>query len=374
MVLFTGCWNYREVNDRSIVAGTAVDYDKETGEIILTVETANAHAEANSIIINSDVYKSRGKDLFDAIRNMISITSQKLYWSHNKVLILSMDILENEKMFKGVLDWFIRDSEPREDMWIFLSEEKTASEIFTETKVKTENVTGFYLEDLAQNEEGVSKYIVMPLYEFIEDLNSTGKSAVIPTVKIDFSDENLTPIVFGQALLKGIKADTRLSGEETKMLLILKNRLKGGLLTLKSNIEGEEMDITLEVSKSKTKLTPQVLSLKNKDFRMKVEVKLDVVIAEVGGGSDVIKESNREKLKVNAEKILKQRLQNMLEVLKECKCDAAGYGKKFEIKYPKVWKQIEPEWSNFFPLVKSEIKVDITITGTALRAKPIVAR
>ncbi len=375
MLLFTGCWNYKEINDKSVVAGAALDYDKDTDELVLTVEIAIARTEQNNTIILSDTYQGRGWDVFDASRNLIAITGQKLYWSHTKIIIFSRSIMENKNLFIGVLDWIKRDSETRDDIWFFLSGEDTAAEILTDTRVQIENITSYYLEDIARNEKSVSKYLSVPCYEFVDDLGSKGITPVLPTVKIEAEGENVIPVVYGEALLKGLKPEKWLNGEQTKILLILKDKLRGGLLVIKGEYEGKETVVTLEILKSKTKITSKAQLAESNEITMSVNVKMDVVIAGIDGEADVITKKNRKKLKQDAENKVKENIGDLMSVLQqECGCDAVGFGRLVEIEHPEVWKRIEPDWNAVFPFVKTDVNVEISIKGSALRSEPVAVK
>jgi len=89
-ILTTGCWNYREVDKLLIVAGVAVDKGvkypfKVTAEIILISSGKDQKMTSKTI-------SAEGTTMFDAVRNIISISGKKLYWSHSKVVIISKEI------------------------------------------------------------------------------------------------------------------------------------------------------------------------------------------------------------------------------------------------------------------------------------------
>ena len=62
-----GCWNYREINDLSIVAGVAIDI-AENDQYELTVELVKTKSSGKQTEIISEVVSKKGKTIFDAIR------------------------------------------------------------------------------------------------------------------------------------------------------------------------------------------------------------------------------------------------------------------------------------------------------------------
>ena len=82
-ILFTGCWDYKEVDEFIIVAGVAVDKG-DFQKYKLTVETILVSGGA-SASIQSKTFSVEGDTMFNAARNFISVTGKKLYWRNNFV-------------------------------------------------------------------------------------------------------------------------------------------------------------------------------------------------------------------------------------------------------------------------------------------------
>ena len=111
LVFATGCWNYREVDEFSIVTGVAVDKGIEN-QFQMTVEIVQI-SSGKDTKMTSKTITVEGKTMFDAARNLISSSGKRLYWSHAKVLILSKEIA-SEGVTK-IIEWYTRDAETREE-------------------------------------------------------------------------------------------------------------------------------------------------------------------------------------------------------------------------------------------------------------------
>lgn len=106
----------------SIVAGVALDKNKADNNIQLTVEMVDTQGGLQQNQTGFKMLSLTGDTIFSIVRNMISVTGRKLFWSHAKVIIVSEE-LAREGLVK-VIDWYSRDTETRADVYIFVSNEK----------------------------------------------------------------------------------------------------------------------------------------------------------------------------------------------------------------------------------------------------------
>ncbi|NLI91550.1 MAG: hypothetical protein GX434_04895 [Peptococcaceae bacterium] len=146
LIFLNGCWNYREVDKLAIVAGVAVDKGTN-GQYEVTVEILQTSGGRDPKITSKTV-TTEGNTMFDAVRNVISLSGKRLYWSHAKVIILSKEIAR-EGVTK-IIDWYNRDSETRADVFIVISGGDSAKEIFS-GQGTTEEIKSFVLEEMIRN-------------------------------------------------------------------------------------------------------------------------------------------------------------------------------------------------------------------------------
>ena len=138
----TSCWNYKDVENLGVVAGCAIDKTGE-GHYTLTVEMINMVVKGRESQPESVILETEGETILDAIRNSISISSPKLYWSHATCLILGQDVASEG--IKEILDIIFRDEELRVGIHLFVSEGKTAKELF-DAKVLTAVIKSFEID------------------------------------------------------------------------------------------------------------------------------------------------------------------------------------------------------------------------------------
>jgi spore germination protein KC len=363
-IFAAGCWNYREVDKLAIVAGVAVDKG-EKGLYKITIELVKI-SSGKDTKTTSETVTVEGKTIFDAVRNGISLSGKRLYWSHAKVLIISNEIASEG--VTEVLDWFSRDSETRPDIQILISQEASAKEIFS-GQGATEEIKSFVLDDMIKNQQSLSKAPIIDILEFDNDLQTEGVSGIVPSVNLKESDGKILPHIMGTAIFKLDKLAGFLNGEETKCLLFIKNKIKSGVLT-----EGtQEGDITtpvsLEIFNSKTQVKPVV---NGKDIKINLNVDTTVAIDEIGGTENLIDDEGLIRLEQSAEKTLKKQIESLIKkVQSEYGVDIFGFGAKLREDKNEVWNDVSSNWEEIFKNLEVDVTTKVHIRNSAVLAKPL---
>jgi spore germination protein KC len=363
-IFTSGCWNYREIDKLAIVAGIAVDKGTN-GQYKITAEIVKISGGKESKT-TSETIAMEGKTMFDAIRNGISLTGKRLYWSHSKVVILSKEIA-SEGVIK-VIDWYNRDSETREDAHLLISQGDSAEEIFS-GQAATEDIKSFVLEEMIKNQESLSKAPIIQILQFNNNLEAEGISAIAPAVALKQIDGKISPHIMGTAIFKKDKLVGFLNGEETKDLIFIKNEVKGGLLIEGTQGNDVTTPVSLEIFKSKTKVTPVV---DDKEIRINLSIYTAVAIDEIDGPENFIDDEGRKKLEQSAEKVLKERIEALIEKIQsEYDVDIFGFGAKLREDKIKVWNRVSSDWEETFKNLEVNVITKVHIQNSAMLSKPL---
>lgn len=363
--LLTGCWNYKEVEQLAIVSGVAVDKAGED-KVLITTEIVSLQQEQNQSKLKPIYVQAVGHTFFEAIRSMIAIQGKRMYWSHAKTVIISEE-LAKEGIGK-YLDFIYRDAEVRDDMWVLLSKERTAMEIFN-SKPTFENLVSFEIDDTMRAEESVSQYPAVELYEFIDKLMKKESSMTIPTVMLIENKGQTLSYVTGAAIIHRDKLVGYLNDADTKSLLWIQNKLRGGIYPIK-NAEGTGVNVSLEIYKCNTKIRPDVID----DIPViNVKVLTYVNIGEIMGYTDFISTEGRNRLEKIAEAQIKKDIEELIEkAQKEYKFDFLDFGEAFRHYMPSVWKSIESEWDEVFTEIVTNVEVDVRVKASSTKSKPLM--
>ncbi len=363
LLYITGCWNYRELNDLAIVAGAAIDKEAD-GQYTVTTEVVAVDG-SDDTKSKSKLVSMHGKTILDAVRNGISITGKKLYWSHCKVAILSKEVAE-EGITK-VLDVFIRDAEIRNDVNILYSQQETASEIL-EAQETTESIKSFALDKVIKNQTKISKAPTMNLLDFGIQLQTKGTSTIIPAVHLDDVKGSMIPRVTGAAIIKDDKMIGELSEEETKELLFIRNEVKGGVLVADKGV-GLSAPISLEIFENKTKVKPIVEA---QELKFKVDIRTSVVIDEIEGGENFIDEKAVKRFETSISQFAQKKVEDFIEKIQsEYGTDIFMFGEKLREKNVNKWNSISDKWEEVFRNLEVDVDAKVYIKNSALLYKTI---
>lgn len=365
VIIMDGCWNYNEIELLDAVIGLAIDKDKKNNELILTAEMIRPSTSEGQSKFTSEIYESRGNTMFEAMRDLIIKTGRKTYWSHTSVIIISKEIAEEG--VNEVIDMLYRDAEMRGSLFVLVSREKTAKEIF-ETGHQREVIRSDQLSYALKNQKSVSKFPKAKLTEVVENLASKDSVLLLTTVEVKNYPDRTQPEVYGSAILKYDRVVGYLEGEETQYALWARGDLKGGILVVRDILESGN-NISFEVFSSKTKLKPQY---EEGNVNMKVDIRALVSIAEVSGNIAFHEEETKKKLKEYAEKALVKQLRYIIKKSQvEYNSDIYKLGNKIRVDNPKLWNKIKDNWSSEYSDVIVEVSVDLNIKGSSLIARPI---
>ncbi|SHI95040.1 Ger(x)C family spore germination protein [Desulfosporosinus lacus] len=358
----TGCWNYREVDKMSIVAGVAVDKgQKDKFQITVEIIQVSAGKDTN---MTSKTITMEGKTMFDAARNIISISGKRLYWSHAKVIILSKEIASQG--VTEVIEWYNRDSETREDVRILISKGTSAKEVFA-GQGSTDDIKSFVLEEMIKNQVSLSKAPMMDILKFNIESKTQGISTIIPTVNLLKKDGKMYPQIMGTAIIKNDKLVGFLDGEETKDLTFIRDEVKGGVLIEEMQANDVHTLVSLEIFKNKTKVTPVS---DDQDIEINLNIDTTVAIDEINSSETIFNEEGRRELEESAENTLKERIESLIKKIQsEYNADIFGFGAKLRENDAQVWNDVGNNWDEVFKDLKVNVQTAVHIKNSAMLSK-----
>ena len=361
-IVTTGCWNYREIEKLAIVAGVAVDKGQKS-KFQLTVEIIQMGAGKDSKMTSKTI-TMEGKTVFDAARNLISLTGKKLYWSHAKVIILSKEIAR-----EGIIEateWYKRDSETREDIRLLISEGTSAKDVF-DGQGTTEDIKSFVLADMIKNQVSLNKAPMIDMLQFNIESKAEGISTIIPTVNLREVDGKKYPQIMGTAIIRNDKLVGFLDGEETNDLFLIRDEVKGGLLILEIQEYDEPILVSLEIFKNETKITPVT---DEEDLEINLTIDTTVAIDEIQGSEIILDDEGLKKLEQRAENSLNEGIESLIDKIQsDYNADIFLFGAKLRETNTQVWDNVGNNWDEVFKDLKVNVETRVHIKNSALLSK-----
>lgn len=366
LIFLTGCWNYREIDKLSFLAGVAVDRDKETDEYELTAEIVDVNTAGKEAQFGSLLLSSKSRSIYDASRSMISLSAKQLYWSHATSIIVSEDIAKNGMLH--VLDWIVRDEEPRLNLYLFVAQTEKAQDILNLESVSTQ-IRSFEISTITESSKKTSMVPKLEIYELINLMSKKGIDPVVPTVKETLNQGKMTMEVAGGAIIKGFKFIGYISEEEVKYYLLASNKFKSGLIIVDSITKNDSENITIDILRSKSSIRPK---FEGNELKMVININAKSRISAIDSDFNIVKEDNILKVKRLAEEELKRKILDFIHKCQsEYNADIFGFGETIKGDMPNLWKDIESNWDSIYKDLDVEVNVDIHIKGSGHFSKTL---
>lgn len=356
LIMATGCWDSRELDDLAIVVGTGIDKDGESYqlsfEIIMPGQMQSSGSGGSGGGNPSYVLQSTGATIFDTVRKARSQSSRKLFFPHNRIIVIGEKLAEQG--IYPVLDFFLRDPEPRPTEYILITEDK-AGEIF-ETKSELEISLAKALDAQIKN-QNESWVKAVNLQEINAAILNTSGAYLIPKVKIGKKDEQSMLIVDGSAaLFKDDRMIGAFTDSESRGIKWVEGEVKSASVVSKLPNNGERVTAEIFLNRSSVKVF-FVDGLPKVD----VSVYAEGNVAEVSGSINLDDPEALQQILKSTEIAIKQEILSALRKAQSLNADAFGFGKKFSQKYPKKWEKIESSWEDSFQNLDVRINVEANL-------------
>ena len=357
-----GCWNYREIDEMAIVSGVAIDKGVDK-KYLVTMEIVELTAGTDLQLLTR-IVSVEGNTMFDAVRNIISYIGKKSYWSHAKLVIVSQDIARDGLV--KVIDWFSRDAETRENIFLLVSKEETAKEIF-EGKPVTSKVLSFQLQRILENQQNLEKAPFGNLRDFINTLSSEGICPIAPAIGIKDVEGIIRAEIMGTAIFKSDKFLGFLDGTDTQTMLFIQNKIRNALIHNEEKVNNSF--VTLEIFTSKTKVKPIV---DENNIMIDIHIEIEAAIDEIDTVENLIEDEGRKTFEQYFENMLNNRIAKLIkDVQTKYGTDIFGFGTKLYKYKPSVWRKVADNWHENFKNLKVNVNTKFTIIDSAQLAKPL---
>lgn len=360
LFLFSGCWNYKEIEKNTIVAGVAIDPGTGGYKYHLTYETLSLTSGKDQTI-KSALLESNGNTIFDAVRQTVTMADKKLYFSDCKIVIVNKEIAKEG--VKPLLDFFLRDHEPRISLLFAVSDEDTAAQILN-IELETGEPVSYKISSMLQQSQDVLGHVLpCPLYQMYNVFTSKSQELTLPDIRIVkvFNKEEPklgTNVIFRQDKMIGIMPE-----DECLSYLMLKNKIKSGVIL--TGVPAGQKDIALEIMKCSTKMEPVV---NGNQVTMKIQIKIDADIGEENNKKDNYKvgAGDFKAIEKAASKTVQEQTEATIgDIQKNYGTDIFGFGTEIDQNRYEDWKKLEPNWKKIFPNVKCEVSADVKLLNSS---------
>ncbi|WP_438448899.1 Ger(x)C family spore germination protein [Gorillibacterium sp. sgz5001074] len=378
LLLPAGCGKL-ELNQMALVMAVGLDKAKSgnvrvTAQIVRT-QAARGNTQGSGGVSGEPVWivSAEGKSIFEAIRNLGRFTSRRVFWAHNRVIVIGEDLAKDG--IREVVDFFTRNHELRMNTWVVVTPGQASELVSTDTGA--EPIPGDSIDRLFRFNRIVSEAPRTTIKEVGAAYLSRSSNPVIALVKkakheYDMKKPSPKPKedqveLSGAAVFRNSKMLGTLSPGESRGLLWFIEKMESSVISLPCPGE-DKHTVSLEMRGNRFKVTPSYDGEQVK-FRVKLHVTMDLV--ELGCTAPDGTESAAKSLEKGAAAKYKGDLEGVLnKAIKVYKTDFLDLGKEFQNRYPGQWKTIRNRWQEVFAESEATVEVTAEITNPVLLILP----
>jgi spore germination protein KC len=366
--LQTGCWNAREINELAFVLSIGIDKTND-GKFKITAQIASPESYSKTPSGSAAggkakpfwMVSSTGKTIFEAIRNMASISSRRIFWSHIKVIIISEQLARGDTL--EIFDFFTRNVELRLRTLVAVTPGEAGK--LLEVVPEMEKDPAIHLETIIQNKSLTGKSYRIMLKDFLEDYLDPNVGPVTSRIVLDKSESKPILKTSGAYVFDSNKVIASLNEEKTRGLLWIKNQANSSIMVV--NCPYDDKPVTLEIKKAKSSFKSY---LDNEVPHFTINVKVDAIITEQSCLTDFNNKQKLDGLERELEKAIRKDIESTIITAKDLQTDFLGLSRVMHRQHKEEWNQISSKWNKIFRNTEVAIDVKVTIHHVSL-AKPL---
>lgn len=341
LLISSGCYNYKEINDMAIVSSIGIDKDNKNDKYIVSAQIMNSKESEDSEDSQITVYTKEGDTVHEALRNITLKSPRKLYGNHLSKIVLSEEVAKEG--IDNILDIFNRITEVRNEFIITIVKEDKASDVL-KVLTTTESIPAEYVKlslKIADKTSGLT--YATKLDEFISLYLKKGIDPVVPVLKIDKKEKKGTTInnitttnpiskivIEDLAVTNKGKLETYLKNEEIIGYNFLRNQIQKMIIPVKCDDENNYASILILKNKTKSNAAK-----KDNKYIINFNINSEAIITEYNCKKDLTDEKVIKELEKDTEKKIKRYINKSLNKQKETKGKFLGLERIIYLDYPK---------------------------------------
>ena len=367
LLTLTGCWNYNELNDYSIISGVAIDKSEDRYEMSVLISNSpkSNSSESNSSESQVVVYSGKGDSIFSALKQIGLISPSELYFGSFSVLVVSEEVAKEG--INNAIDFFVRYPNSRKNFYVVLSKEAKAKDTL---KIMTP-LSSFPSQKITDNVKSTTELQGIISSKNFNDLLSTILTPgtelslncieIVGDVEEGSSKENIEssqPKTYTKLGNLGIFKNDKLIDWADRDESLGINIINGAISEMFLDVEYKDGYVVID----STSFSSDV-KVKLKDEQPVIDISLsgEARIVEVEGDIDLENSKVIEEIQKKANKKIKKRAEQAIDLATQNKTDIFGFGKMFYQEYPKYFKKKEKEWNDNLDKIEININSDLML-------------
>lgn len=339
LLLCTGCFDYKEINDLAIINAIGVDYEND--EYVITLEILNDQIDKDSSKITSYTKVGHGKTLTSAIENAADKLSKQLIFNHIKLMILSKSIIEEK--FENIIDLFLRNTYFRENFYVISATKNKPETLLNHTTNEAPIASTAITDTLESIRYSSNTNVLKKFDEMVEEVITYGIDTCFSNITLKDNEF----IVDGMSIFNNYSYKSNLNNEYVKIYNLLTDNFDRPTYT----INYDNLSFTTAINNGK-------INTEIKSGTINVTGNLMGRIIDNGPEFNIRDPKNLERIDNDFTNLLNKKIPEFIKVLQDNNSDILGitknYYKKTRTKDKDYWLKLD---------IKSNIKFNINKKG-----------
>lgn len=339
LLLCTGCFDYKEINDLAIINAIGVDYEDD--EYVITLEILNDQIDKDSSKITSYTKVGHGKNLTSAIENAADKLSKQLIFNHIKLMILSKSIIEEK--FENIIDLFLRNTYFRENFYVISATKNKPETLLNHTTNEAPIASTAITDTLESIRYSSNTNVLKKFDEMVEEVITYGIDTCFSNITLKDNEF----IVDGMSIFNNYSYKSNLSNEYVKIYNLLTDNFDRPTYT----INYDNLSFTTAINNGK-------INAEIKSGTINVTGNLMGRIIDNDPKYNIRDPKNLERIDNDFTNLLNKKISEFIKVLQDNNSDILGitrnYYKKTRTKDKDYWLKLD---------IKSNIKFNINKKG-----------
>lgn len=380
LIPLSGCWDSREMNELGLVVAVGIDKAPNSCNYVVTVQMANPKSTSlqGSGTSGSEeaviVLSAEGKTLFDAIRELAKVSSKRIMWAHDFIVIIGESVARDS--IAPVVDFFTHNPELRMKTPVVVSEGNAID--YLAIKSGMEDIPGVSFASTYAYARLTAEYIETSMLSLCQEYYGSDSQPIIS--KISFKKSKLKPgdqkpqdmmdqVQFGgAAVFIKDKLIGWLSPEETRGLAWVLNQTRDTLVIVPEP-DAPDKYASVETHDVSAKIETEFNDGKPSAF---IAISGKGSITEEDTSTNLPMEQFKKTLEGFVDSSIGNTIQMSLDKLqKDYRCDALGFARYFHVQHFDEWESgMKDKWEELYPQLQVSVKVDIDINESTLNQIP----
>ncbi len=394
-----GCWNRTEPELLALVLGLGFDYDGKSKQYEVVVDIANPSGMGGDGSTGggnsgqaggSYVTSAKGKNLFEALREIEPVLSRELFWGHSEEVIVTEELARSG--IRPLFDFYARERQSRQSNFILVTDEDLKE--LLQVKLPLETETGVGIRRQIQTIQRTRSVIPLAdVRQALIDFNLPGKEIFVPRIGLktqelktdqdsgqgggtspgggtqglgDSQPKQIIEIDGGAAFL-GDRFAGWLDPAATNGWLFIMGRSQRAKETIPCPASGgDDGYISVEFHRVNSRIEADMNSGQPK---IKVVITLEGRLEEKDCPGRFTEEFLKE-LHGGLKRAVKEKAQTAVNRAQELRSDIFGFGNAVYRRYPREWNKLEGSWDEHFARLEVEIEVNAHISRSGLVVDP----